>query len=44
MTGNALNTTSGRSLTLIYRVFLEPISFVMGRRMLKGIKLRAEER
>lgn len=30
--------------TLIYRVFLEPISFVMGRRMLKGIKQRAEAR
>jgi len=28
--------------TLMYRVFLEPISFVMGRRMLKGIKRRAE--
>jgi proline iminopeptidase len=28
--------------TLIYRVFLEPISFVMGRKMLKGIKRRAE--
>jgi len=28
--------------TLMYRVFLEPISFVMGRRMLKGIKQRAE--
>jgi hypothetical protein len=28
--------------TLIYRVFLEPISFVMGRRMLRGIKRRAE--
>ncbi len=27
---------------LAYRVFLEPISFVMGRRMLKGIKQRAE--
>jgi hypothetical protein len=30
--------------TLIYRVFLEPISFVMGRKMLKGIKRRAETR
>jgi hypothetical protein len=30
--------------TLMYRVFLEPISFVMGRRMLKGIKHRAEAR
>jgi hypothetical protein len=30
--------------TLMYRVFLEPISFVMGRKMLKGIKLRAETR
>jgi proline iminopeptidase len=28
--------------TLIYRVFLEPISFVMARRMLKGITHRAE--
>jgi hypothetical protein len=28
--------------TLIYRIFLEPISFVMGRKMLKGIKRRAE--
>jgi hypothetical protein len=28
--------------TLIYRVFLEPISFAMGRKMLKGIKQRAE--
>jgi hypothetical protein len=28
--------------TLMYRVFLEPISFVMGRKMLKGIKRRAE--
>jgi hypothetical protein len=30
--------------TLMYRVFLEPISFVMARRMLKGIKRRAEAR
>jgi hypothetical protein len=30
--------------TLMYRVFLEPISFVMGRKMLKGIKRRAEAR
>jgi hypothetical protein len=30
--------------TLIYRVFLEPISFVMGRKMLEGIKRRAETR
>ncbi|MBN1658663.1 MAG: hypothetical protein JXA93_09695 [Anaerolineae bacterium] len=28
--------------TLMYRVFLEPISFVMARKMLKGIKRRAE--
>lgn len=28
--------------TLMYRVFLEPISFVMARRMLMGIKQRAE--
>ncbi len=28
--------------TLAYRVFLEPISFVMARRMLKGIRGRAE--
>ena len=28
--------------TLIYRGFLEPISFVMGRKMLMGIKRRAE--
>ena len=28
--------------TLLYRLFLEPISFVMARRMLKGIKRRAE--
>jgi hypothetical protein len=28
--------------TLIYRVFLEPIAFVMCRKMLKGIKRRAE--
>jgi hypothetical protein len=26
----------------MYRVFLEPISFVMARKMLKGIKRRAE--
>jgi hypothetical protein len=30
--------------TLMYRVFLEPVSFVMGRKMLKGIKQRAEAR
>jgi hypothetical protein len=30
--------------TLIYRGFLEPISFVMARKMLKGIKWRAEAR
>ena len=30
--------------TLIYRVFLEPIAFVMGRKMLRGIKRRAEAR
>jgi len=29
--------------TLMYRVFLEPISFVMARKMLKGIKTRATE-
>jgi len=29
---------------LMYRVFLEPTSFVMARRMLKGIKHRAEAR
>jgi len=28
--------------TLMYRAFLEPISFVMSRKMLKGIKQRAE--
>ena len=28
--------------TLMYRVFLEPISFVMARRMLQGIRRRAE--
>ena len=30
--------------TLIYRLFLEPISSVMGRKMLKGIKRRVEAR
>lgn len=30
--------------TLMYRVFLEPVSFVMGRKMLKGIRWRAETR
>jgi hypothetical protein len=30
--------------TLMYRVFLEPVSFVMGRKMLKGIKRRAKTR
>lgn len=29
--------------TLIYRVFLEPISFVMGHKMLKGIRERVEK-
>jgi hypothetical protein len=28
--------------TLMWRVFTEPISFVMGRKMLQGIKVRAE--
>lgn len=33
-----LDWNPSRLNTLIYRVFLEPISFVMARRMLKGIK------
>jgi hypothetical protein len=33
-----------RANALIYKLFLEPISFVMGRKMLKGLKLRAESR
>jgi hypothetical protein len=37
-----LDWTPGFANTLMYRVFLEPISFVMGRKMLKGIKKRAE--
>jgi hypothetical protein len=37
-----LDWNPGLANTLMYRVFLEPISFVMGRKMLKGIKQRAE--
>jgi hypothetical protein len=37
-----LDWNPSRTNTLMYRVFLEPISFVMARRMLKGIKRRAE--
>lgn len=37
-----LDWSRSRANTLMYRVFLEPISFVMARRMLKGIKGRAE--
>jgi hypothetical protein len=37
-----LDWNPGLANTLMYRVFLEPISFVMGRKMLKGIKERAE--
>ena len=36
-----LDWNRSRANTLIYRVFLEPISFVMARRMLKGIERRA---
>jgi len=39
-----LDWNPGVANTLIYRVFLEPISFVMARRMLTGIKRRAEAR
>jgi hypothetical protein len=39
-----LDWSPGLANTLAYRAFLEPISFVMGRRMLKGIKWRAETR
>jgi hypothetical protein len=39
-----LDWSSGWANTLMYRVFLEPISFVMGRKMLRGIKRRAETR
>jgi hypothetical protein len=39
-----LDWNPGLANTLMYRVFLEPISFVMGRKMLKGIKQRAEAR
>jgi hypothetical protein len=37
-----LDWSPSRANTMMYRVFLEPISFVMARRMLKGIKRRAE--
>jgi proline iminopeptidase len=37
-----LGWNPGFANTLMYRVFLEPISFVMARRMLNGIKQRAE--
>jgi hypothetical protein len=37
-----LDWSPGLANSLAYRVFLEPISFVMGRRMLKGIRQRAE--
>ena len=39
-----LDWNRSRANTLMYRGFLEPISFVMARRMLKGIKHRAETR
>jgi hypothetical protein len=39
-----LDWSPGRANQLMYRVFLEPISFVMARRMLQGIKQRAEDR
>lgn len=39
-----LDWNPGPANTLMYRVFLEPISFVMARRMLKGIKHRVEAR
>jgi proline iminopeptidase len=37
-----LDWNPGFANTLMYRVFLEPVSFVMGRKMLKGLKQRAE--
>ena len=37
-----LGWSPGWAMTLIYRTFLEPISFVMGRKTLLGIKHRAE--
>jgi hypothetical protein len=39
-----LDWNRSRANTLIYRGFLEPISFVMARKMLKGIKRRASAR
>lgn len=39
-----LDWSPSKANTLIYRVFLEPISFVMARRMLKGIRQRSEAR
>jgi hypothetical protein len=39
-----LDWNPSRANTMMYRVFLEPISFVMARKMLKGIKRRAEAR
>jgi len=39
-----LGWNPGFANTLMYRVFLEPISFVMARKMLQGIKRRAEAR
>jgi hypothetical protein len=39
-----LDWNHNRANALIYKLFLEPISFVMGRKMLKGLKWRAESR
>ena len=37
-----INYTSGFANFLIWRVFTEPVSFIMERQMLHGIKARAE--